>query len=160
MNRDTEKRIMSNSSVQTGAEKILIQWLSEQLGVPLCESPFRMDGCRMRVDGYYCDNDHIIIVEAWAHIGKAKAAQKNKVMTDVLKLAYISDCLAKESNSISVECYYVFADAAAAEVLTNLTSWNARAGQRFEIQARIADISDELRQNILQAQKQQDIREL
>lgn len=150
-----EKRTKSNSEVQREAQAEMLSWLSAHIGRPL-SSDVRLDvgRCTVEVDGFCDEGSQMILVEAWAHIGKAKSAQKQKVQSDILKLIHVRDCLGATSQ---VDCIYVFADAEAAKVLST-DCWAGIAAQQHGIQTKVAEISPQTRAAILLAQRDQDIR--
>ena len=55
----------------------------------------------MPSDFHKSDNG-VTLVEAWAHVGKAKAAQRNKVLSDMLKLALVTSVLRKSYPGLRV----------------------------------------------------------
>jgi hypothetical protein len=83
--------------------------LSEDLGVRLEKRRFPLpEGGRLEVDGV--SDSPPMLVEAWAHQGPPKSAQKHKVMTDAIKLLYAARFLTERPRLI-----LLFADHAAAE---------------------------------------------
>jgi hypothetical protein len=81
-----------DSREQRHAEQVMLTVLSHRYGVTL--TPRRIlldDGIRVEVDG--ADTELTILVEAWAHQGPPKTAQKHKVLADVLKLLHIAATL-------------------------------------------------------------------
>ncbi|MBA2680473.1 MAG: hypothetical protein H0U76_19020 [Ktedonobacteraceae bacterium] len=111
----------------------------------------------VHVDGYCDDGQRIVLIEVWAHIGKAKSAQKQKVLGDVLKLALLSRMLAKEKPDRTVESFIVFIDEEAAAVLHG-KSWGAFAAQEFDVKTELVKLDVLTIQNIKDAQRRQDIR--
>ena len=78
----------SDSSVQQAAEKEILAFASEKLGVQL-EARF-VDiepQIRLQVDGF--NENAKVLCEACAHIGKLKPAQERKIEGDILKMLFI-----------------------------------------------------------------------
>ena len=64
----------------------------------------------------------VTLVEAWAHVGKAKSARRNKVLSDMLKLAFVSSVLRRSYPTLNVESHLIFTAMSAADVL-NGNGW-------------------------------------
>ena len=150
----TNKRIESRSNIQQGAGKMALQRFGKDLGVIFDEDK-TIPGTLANVDGYHKADKKTIIVEVWAHIGPAKAAQKKKVLTDVLKLAYIKSYLNRTGGGREIECYMVFVDDEAAKVLTGET-WGGKAAEEFGVDTMKVDLPDQMVSDIKKAQKGQD----
>ncbi len=85
---DGDPPAAGDSREQRYAERVMLELLGERYGVVL--NPRRIvleDGIRVEVDG--ADDKLTVLVEAWAHQGPPKAAQKHKVLADVLKLLHV-----------------------------------------------------------------------
>ena len=137
-----------DSSEQRLAEDYLISRLGETLNVTLRKYKIDLsDGEWMEIDGA-CDSPKIFC-EAWAHHGSPKAAQKNKVMTDALKLLY-----AEKVEKCQARKILLFGDRQAAQRFQG-KSWMARALQSFQIEICIVELPTELRTAVLAAQKRQ-----
>jgi hypothetical protein len=109
------------------------------------------------VDGFHRDGNRVTLVEAWAHVGKAKAAQRNKVLSDMLKLAFVSSVLQRSHPTLNVESYLIFADVSAANVVSG-NGWAALAAKEFGIAMQVIALSKEEIDTIKEAQRRQDIR--
>jgi hypothetical protein len=88
------------------------------------------------VDGFHKDDSRVTLVEAWAHVGKARAAQRNKVLSDMLKLALVASALRRSYPSLRVESYLIFADSAAANVVQG-KGWASLATKEFGIATQV-----------------------
>ena len=106
-------------------------------------------GERVEIDG--TDIHRTVLVECWAHQGRSKPAQRNKVLADAFKLHWISTTLYPRPQRILCLCD----PAAAAPFLPHTRSWAARALQDLDITVHIVELPDELRQAILNAQQRQ-----
>lgn len=88
--REEMKRKASCSDVQQLAEQLMVREFSGQLGRELVKAKIPIGKAKVAVDGFHRDDHRVTLVEAWAHIGKAKSAQRNKVLSDMLKLALLT----------------------------------------------------------------------
>lgn len=137
-----------NSGVQRHAETVALRALAAQYGFNL--NPERISlpsGVRVEVDGM--SHDPPVLVEVWAHQGTPKPAQRNKVLSDALKLKYLNDVLEGEYRMV-----LCLTDAAAAAPFLG-RSWYADALQRANIDVEVVEIPDELRVEIQAAQARQ-----
>ncbi|MEH1129194.1 hypothetical protein [Micromonospora sp. CPCC 206061] len=76
-----------DSAVQRYAEAVMLRLIGGRLGVNLSPRRFVLsEGVRVEVDG--ADDGPTVLVEAWAHQGPPKPAQKNKVLADALRRSY------------------------------------------------------------------------
>ena len=139
----------SDSRVQMGAEKEMLAYASNVLGVPL-ESRFVSiePGSKLQVDGF--NEDAKVLCEACAHIGKLKPAQERKIEGDILKMLFIEKRLPGLWKK-----YLIFADATAAAKYTGEHSWLAKCCREFSIEIMVAALSAGMRADILAAQKRQ-----
>ncbi len=65
----------------------MIRLVAESLGVTVAKRRFELPaGGWLEIDGF--SEAPRILCEAWAHIGRPKSAQKNKVMADAMKLIF------------------------------------------------------------------------
>ena len=152
-----KKRSASCSDVQQLAEQLMIGEFSRQLGRELGKATIPIGRAKVTVDGFHRDENRVTLVEAWAHVGKAKAAQRNKVLSDMLKLALVTSVLRKLYPSLKVDSYLIFADSAAANVV-NGKGWASLAAGEFGIATQVIALSDDVVNRIKEAQLKQDIR--
>ncbi len=81
-----------SSTEQRDAERVMLDLLGEILGLVLGPATIKVpSGERVEIDG--TDAHRTVLVECWAHQGPPKAAQRNKVLADALKLHWISTTL-------------------------------------------------------------------
>lgn len=123
--------------------------LAKSIGVPL--SPARIhlpDGSYVEADGV--SSEPPVLVEAWAHQGPPKSAQRNKVLADALKLVHVSAALGGRHRKI-----LCFSDEAAAKPFLSRKAWYAGALRTLDVQVHLVDLPPEWRQRILEAQKRQ-----
>jgi hypothetical protein len=151
------KRIASCSDVQQLAEQLMVSEFLRQLGRELGKATIPIGKAKVTVDGFHKDDNRVTLVEAWAHVGKAKAAQRNKVLGDMLKLALVTSALRRSYPSLKLESYLVFADSTAANVV-NGKGWASLAAKEFGIATQVIALSNDVINTIKEAQRKQDIR--
>lgn len=138
-----------DSSEQREAEIWLLDSLSQKLGVSLTKKKhFLSNGSWIELDGF-CQSP-LILCEIWAHIGSPKSAQKNKVMTDTLKLLLVNEALFDGQG----KCVLLFADQKASEHFNN-KSWMAQCLNHYHISIEVMPLPAELEIRVLSAQKRQ-----
>lgn len=143
------KNLPGDSKEQQDAEKWLVSYFAQGKGVKLVKKKWTLlNGSWVESDGF-CESPRIIC-EAWAHIGIPKSAQKNKVMTDVLKMLFI-DSLEKSRKSSLV---LLFGDEKAAEHFKG-KSWMATCLKRNGIEVKVIKFPEEIKEKILKAQERQ-----
>jgi len=147
------KRLASCSNVQQGAEAVILKAFGDSLGVNFQSKEISLDRSSVKVDGYCSVGQSIIIAEVYAHQGKAKSAQRNKVYADILKLILIKQELGKKSN---VDVYIIFGDEEAASVLKG-NSWGAEAARLFGIKYRVMTLDADLKDSIKRTQQNQNL---
>jgi hypothetical protein len=137
-----------NSLEQQEAEDLIISLLGKTLGVALVKKRFELpSGGWLEIDGY-CESPRILC-EAWAHIGKPKPAQKNKVMADAMKLLFVAALTPRHQRLI-----LAFADEGAASHFRG-DSWMAQALKAKGIETYVVQVQSDVREKILLAQKRQ-----
>lgn len=137
-----------DSSEQKAAESIAMKLLGERLGVEL--APLRVPlegGGRLELDGA-CESPPVL-VEAWAHQGPPKAAQKAKVMTDAMRLLLAARTLATNPKLV-----LLLTDQEAAAHFTG-RSWMAQALRELAIDVEVVELPEEVKQAVLRAQTRQ-----
>lgn len=137
-----------DSSEQQGAEAVMLAALGERLGVAL--APMRLhlpDGSVVEVDGI--GSDPAVLVEAWAHQGPPKPAQRNKVLADALKLIHVAAQLPVAHRKV-----LCLSDAEAARPFMG-RSWYAAALRSMEVEVQVVSLGDEWRDRVLNAQARQ-----
>jgi len=137
-----------DSTEQRDAELELVAAFASQIDQHLAPKCFAITSTvRVEVDAASVDGH--IIFEAWAHIGIPKSAQKNKVMTDAMKLQLVEMHLGQPCRKV-----LLFADRAAAKRFQG-ANWMAEALRRLEVEVVVVEISDQLRTKVAAAQARQ-----
>jgi hypothetical protein len=138
-----------DSQVQRDAEAVLLAALSASIGVPLAPARVHLpDGTHVECDGVSADPP--VLVEAWAHQGPPKSAQRNKVLADALKLVHVAAALGGRHRKI-----LCFSDDEAVRPFLSRRSWYAGALRTLDVQVHVVDLPSEWRERILEAQKRQ-----
>ncbi len=151
--RKVEKSVSSARSAgdsleQQQAEKLLVACLGERLGVKFEKKRLELpDEGWFEIDGI--SESPPILCEAWAHQGKPKSAQKNKVMADALKMMY-----AAQLGNPPQRMILLFGDKEAASHFTG-RSWMAQALRTNGIEVQIVELSKNVQEAIRKAQKRQ-----
>jgi hypothetical protein len=139
-----------DSAAQRGAEGLMIAAAGVALGVELVPGSFDLaDGGHVTVDGFSAEP--AVIVEAWAHQGQPKPAQRAKVTTDALKLLWIER---EVFGSVPTRKVLVLSDDRAAAHFVG-GSWVARALRSFQITVLIVELPKDMRKKVVEAQERQ-----
>jgi hypothetical protein len=137
-----------DSSEQRGAEAVMLAAWGERLGVALAPARLHLsDGSAVEVDGV--GSDPAVLVEAWAHQGPTKPAQKNKVLADAFKLVYVASQLPVAHRKVLC----LSDDEAARPFLGQ--SWYAGALRSMEVEVEVVPLGEEWRERVLNAQARQ-----
>jgi hypothetical protein len=138
---------LSDSSVQRRAEEVIRGLLAERLRVDLAPRTIKLpDGAPVQVDA--ASPDGRVLAEIFARQGALKGGQQKKVAIDTLKLITVR---CHHPNTWLVLC---FADEAAAAYATG-GGWLAQALRTWDVTVETIDIPQDLRDEILAAQKGQ-----
>jgi hypothetical protein len=140
----------SDSAVQRAAEAVMMQMLSERLGVVLTPATIRLDdGTRVELDG--ADTERTVLVESWARFGRPKPAHHKKVLTDALKLSWIAGHFLPRPARLVL----LMADQAAAYPFTGGSGWGAHAIADLGVEVVVVELPPELAATIIAAQARQ-----
>lgn len=145
-------RLAGDSAEQRRAERLMLDLLELQLHCQL-ERPWRRPlpgGGRLEVDGGTDDPESALLVEAWAHQGRPKPAQRAKVLTDAFKLSFAATLLPRRPRLV-----LLFSDEEAAAPFRSLHSWPAAAIREAGIEVVVVDLPEEERARIRDAQRRQ-----
>lgn len=139
-----------DSAALRQAEVGIIAALGIQLGVTLTPRRIVMaDGTLVEVDGV--SDDPPVLVEAWAHQGPPKPAQRNKVLADAMKLVLVGSV-----RSPGPRLILCFADQVAARpFISPARTWYAAALQAAQIEVVVVDLPPNVLELIRQAQVRQ-----
>lgn len=137
-----------DSSEQRCAESEMLNALATREGLSLEKTrlPLR-DGGWCEVDGL-CE-EPLVLVEAWAHQGTPKSAQKNKVVSDAFKLMFVERILGRNARKI-----LLLSDPAAAEFFRR-SSWVAQAFSAQGVEVVVVELSKDTKVSVQAAQRRQ-----
>lgn len=141
----------SSSYVQAEAEKEMFKKIKAALDVDLKPNTTILlanDGETYIQPDFYSE-DPWIVGEIFAHIGKPKKAQDNKIANDILKMLLLEKVTGRTFRKILVVC-----DQKQKEKLKGRSAL-ALSIEAFGIEIMDVDLDNNTRKNILQAQKQQ-----
>ena len=145
-----DERPPGSSQEQRDAERVMLDLLVKELGLALDPMTITIpSGARVEVDG--ADVQKTVLVECWAHIGPPKAAQRHKVLSDALKLVWISSTLYPRPRLILC----LADDAAAAPFRPSSRSWAGQALQDLNVEVIVVSIPGELRKTLQNVQVRQ-----
>ncbi|MDQ3153042.1 MAG: MarR family transcriptional regulator, partial [Actinomycetota bacterium] len=138
-----------DSQEQRLSEKAMIEILGRELGLDLAPRTLpQIDGVRIEVDA--ADPDLTVLVEAWAHQGSPKPAQKLKVLADALKLVWIRSTL--DSSPRLILC---FSDVLAAHHFSGARTWAATALADLGVEVHALELPVDIRAAVRAAQERQ-----
>lgn len=141
----------SSSLEQQETEKHIFRIVEEILGVKLENNKkiFLADNSFTYIQPDFYSETELIIGEIFAHIGKPKKAQDNKIANDILKMLLLEKITGKHFRKIIVVC-----DEEEQKKLQGLSAL-AESIRQFEIEIMKIEIDNDLRNMILNAQKRQ-----
>jgi hypothetical protein len=142
--------VAGDSAEQRAAEEAMLQLLGRELGVTLKKRRLTADGgAWIEVDGF--SDQPPVLVEAWAHQGPLKPAQKAKVITDVLRLAWAEATFLPGAKKI-----LLFSDEeAAGRFRPGRNTWSGAAVAHFGVEIRVVTLPDQMRAAVRHAQRRQ-----
>jgi hypothetical protein len=128
----------------------MLDVLARQLGVALEPATITVAaGARVEVDG--ADAGRTVLVECWAHQGPPKSAQRHKVLSDALKLTWISTTIYPRPRLVLC----MSDPRAAAPFVPTAKSWAAQALRDLGIAISVVELPADVRQMVELAQKRQ-----
>lgn len=138
----------SDSSEQQLAHKEILSLLNEKYQFNLESKKVLINDTLFQIDGY--SENPPILCEIYSRIGRMKVAQHNKIGKDILKMLLIEKMQNKTFRKI-----IAFADEEAAKSFSGGESWYSKLKDNFNIEILVIDISTELKESLLSAQKRQ-----
>ena len=144
------KQKQSDSTEQQSVEKIILEELNIKEGLNLKPTVLSLDdGHKVQLDGY--DDQKNAICEIYAHIGKLKGSQPDKVASDILKMLLVEKELGREFDK-----YLCFVSEEAKSKFAG-KSWLALSAKKYDIKVKVVKLPIQEENKILDAQKRQDI---
>ena len=143
-----ERSEQSNSFEQQIAEQIIFEKVQNWLNKNLKENAKILVGKTYMQPDFYSKEDGII-GEIFAHIGKPKKGQDNKIANDILKMLLLEKLEKRTYRKIIVVC-----DEQEMKKITG-TSVLAECIRQFDIEVKMINIETDLRTMLIAAQKRQ-----
>lgn len=140
-----------SSHVQMQAEEMMFQKVEELLKMKFEKNPkiYLADNAFTYIQpDFYSEND-CVIGEIFAHIGKPKKAQDNKIANDILKMLLLDKITGKNFRKILVVC-----DAAEEKKLHGQSAL-AESIRQFGIEIIYIEIDEKMKNQIVKAQEMQ-----
>ena len=138
----------SSSIEQQEAGHIIFNMVKDWLGVDLKET-YKIYLADTYMEPDFFSEKEAIVGEIFSHIGKPKKAQDNKIANDILKMLLLDKLHNKIYRKIIVVC-----DDAEYKKL-NGKSLVAESIRQFNIEIKKFDLSDDVRNRIIEAQNRQ-----
>jgi hypothetical protein len=137
-----------DSLEQRAAEGYVLAAVQAHVGVQLAKEEFRTEsGERVEIDA--ASEDPPLLVEAWAHQGRPKSAQRHKVLADAFKLLWVQRGFRPGARMI-----LAFADEEAARPFRS-GSWMATALRDLRVDTVVVSLPEDVREAVLAAQRRQ-----
>jgi hypothetical protein len=154
------KRRKSDSTVQRRIEETVRQSLAKKLGwaAAIEKRRFNCGESWVELDCYSEAGRAVLVGEINAHYGELKAAQKNKVLRDILKMHLVHEELRKKPDVTDVRLAIIFTNEAAARFLTAGRTWAAEAARSFGIECVVVPLTKREASLLQRAQRDQDLR--
>lgn len=146
-----ENSYKSSSHVQMQAENLIFQRVEELLEIRFERNKkiYLADNAFTYMQPDFYSEEHRIVGEIFAHIGKPKKAQDNKIANDILKMLLLEKITGKQYRKILVVC-----DAAEKKKLEG-QSVLAESIRQFRIEVMHIEIDEETKLQIMAAQELQ-----
>lgn len=138
-----------HSQEQQAAEQVILQQVAQHLsteGISVTLEPNPTEW-GIKLDGY-CP-EPLTFVEVWARIGKAKSAQRHKVMNDCAKLLLAEKRAGKPAKKVLA----VLCDDAIQFLRSN--TWQQQFAQEFGIEIVTVDVPEAVKDSVRSAQERQ-----
>lgn len=141
----------SSSLEQAEAERVIFNKIEEVLKVSLKANPkiYLADNAFTYIQPDFYSEEETIVGEIFAHIGKPKKAQDNKIANDILKMLLLEKVHNKRYRKIIVIC-----DENEEKKLQGMSAL-AESIRQFEIEIIRIEIPEHIKNNILDAQNRQ-----
>jgi len=139
----------SDSAAQREAERIAIAALAALDDVPLAPKRLELtEGVSVDVDGFH-EGPPAVLVEAFAHYGRLRSAQRHKLMSDALMLA----TLCKKRFDANARLILLLTDPTAKKDLER--GWRGQALEAFGIKLRVVALPEDVARRLRGAQEKQ-----
>jgi hypothetical protein len=154
------KRTKSDSTVQRRVEERVRQSLAHQLGwsAPIEKQRFNCGESWVELDCYSEAGHAVLVGEINAHYGELKAAQKNKVLRDILKMHLVHTDLKEKAGVHDVRKAIMFTNEPAARFLKDGRTWAAEAARSFGVECVVVPLTRNEALRLQRTQRDQDLR--
>lgn len=141
----------SSSHVQMQAEELIFQKVEDALSIKLEKNKkiYLADNAFTYIQPDFYSEESKIIGEIFAHIGKPKKAQDNKIANDVLKMLLLEKITGQQYRKMLVVC-----DAAEQKKLQGQSAL-AESIRQFGVEIMYIELVDNMRKQIIEAQELQ-----
>lgn len=141
----------SSSHVQMQAEELIFQKVEDVLNIKLEKNRkiYLADNAFTYIQPDFYSEECKIIGEIFAHIGKPKKAQDNKIANDVLKMLLLEKITGQQYRKMLVVC-----DAAEQKKLHGQSAL-AESIRQFSVEIMYIELEDNMREQIIKAQELQ-----
>ena len=146
-----EKFHKSSAHVQTQAEEVIFHKVEKLLNIKLEKNKkiYLADNAFTYMQPDLYSEENLVVGEIFAHIGKPKKAQDNKIANDILKMLLLEKTTGNQYRKIIVVC-----DLSEKKKLEG-KSILAESIRRFDIEIMYIEIDEEIKQQIIEAQERQ-----
>ena len=141
----------SSAHVQMQVEEVLFHKVEDLLNVNLNKNKkiFLADNAFTYIQPDFYSEEDGIIGEIFAHIGKPKKAQDNKIANDILKMLLLEKKTSKQYRKIIVVC-----DEDEQKKLKGLSAL-AESIREFDVEIMYIELEENIQNQIIEAQKLQ-----
>ena len=141
----------SSSHIQAKAEEVIFSQIEKLFNIRFKKNKklYLADNAFTYMQPDFYSEEHLIVGEIFAHIGKPKKAQDNKVANDILKMLLLEKTTGKQYRKIIVVC-----DTSEKKKLEG-KSVLAESIRQFGIEILCVEIDSDMKQQIIDAQELQ-----
>ncbi len=146
-----DKLHKSSSHIQAKAEEVIFSQIEILFNIRFEKNKklYLADNAFTYIQPDFYSKEHLIVGEIFAHIGKPKKAQDNKVANDILKMLLLEKTTGKQYRKIIVVC-----DTTEKKKLEG-KSVLAESIRQFGIEILYVEIDTNMKQQIMDAQELQ-----
>ena len=141
----------SSSNEQMLAEEMIFLEVENKLGIHLEKNKkiYLADNAFTYIQPDFYSESDCIVGEIFAHVGKPKKAQDNKIANDILKMLLLERITRKQYRKVIVVC-----DKDEEKKLLGLSAL-AESIRQFGIEILYIEIDDEIKKSLFEAQQRQ-----
>lgn len=143
----------SSSVEQQHAGHVIFLEVEKALNIALAENPKVFLSDRVHIEPDFYSEEGGVVGEIFAHVGNFKVGQTHKIANDVLKMLLLDKVKGKTHRKIIIVC-----SNEEKESLTKGKSWLAEVIRQFDVEVMKIDISEDLKTQLIGAQKRQEMK--